>query len=189
MSALALIMRLFIGLPLQEELQRRLALAWGRVSEQSPGDCRDIDPAAWHITVAHLGNVDAENMTALRILFQNATAKPPNGAFFIHEFRTFPAKHPTHIVAHAVPKHHGAWKDYVLRLRDMLSLVAPNIDRRPWIPHISISRSRKHAILPEWGKEMKEPLLWIPDRISMVESRPSQDGAVYHDLYDLPLNL
>ncbi|MCR4278569.1 MAG: RNA 2',3'-cyclic phosphodiesterase [bacterium] len=181
-------MRLFIGLPLQEDLQRRLELAWNSVLNTSD-DCREIDPKSWHITIAHLGNVDEANQATLRALFETATEKPPTGDFFIYEFRTFPVKHPTHIVAHVAPGSRAIWKEYILRLRDMLSLVAPDIDRRPWIPHISISRSKKRAVLPEMAVPIPEPIIWTPNRISIVESKPSQDGAIYTDIYDIPFNI
>jgi len=181
-------MRLFIGLPLQEDLRCRLELAWNSALN-IPDDCYGIDPKSWHMTIAYLGNVDETDQDTLRALFKTATEKSPTGAFFIHEFRTFPVKHPTHIVAHAAPGNRAVWKEYILRLCDMLSLVAPSIDRRPWIPHISISRSKKHAVLPEIAEPISEPLIWTPDRISIVESKPSQEGAIYTDIYDIPFNI
>lgn len=180
-------MRLFIGLPLSEDLRRRLELTWNGVRDV-PDGCRSIDPQNWHVTVAFLGNTPDENLDALKVLFDKAVKNPPKGAFFLHEFRTFPPKHPSYIVAHAVPEYHAEWKKFIDNLREMLSLVAPQIDRKPWVPHISIARAKKRTALPSWSEPI-EPILWRPERMAIVKSQLTQNGTQYNDLYDTPINL
>ncbi len=180
-------MRLFIGLPLQEEVRRHLESKTEQLHTRYE-DCRFISPENWHVTIAFLGNVEDENFEALKTLFKNATQEPPRGPFFIHEFRTFPPKHPSYVVAHAVPKNHADWKAYVSTLRDMVSLVAPQVDRKPWVPHISIARSKHRAPLARWSEPI-EPLIWTPQHISIVESKLTKEGATYERRYDHPINI
>ena len=180
-------MRLFIGLPLPKEVQQRLSDAKARVV-QSPTGTRPIDPKNWHVTVAFLGRVNPIDLDALKTLFANATEHPPGGSFFIHEFRTFPPRHASYVVAHAVPERLLEWKTYILRLRDMVSLVAPQVDRKPWIPHISIERAVQHSALPQWSHPI-DPIVWDVNTIALVESASTKDGSSYNDMYEIPINI
>lgn len=177
-------MRLFIGLVLPESVQEALKQAWHQASPESLVS-RSIRSSMWHVTLAFLDDVPVEHVEAIRQLVATAVATPPGGAFSIDGFEAFPYRRPSRIVARIKPEQAEAWEECVLRLRDMISIIAPNIDRKPWQPHISITRSEKGKYLEQWAVDIPT-ISWTPQFIAMIKSTPGPQGAVYEILSEIP---
>ena len=180
-------MRLFIGIPLSPELRQHLIQAWGKLSEQ-PGRYRPTPPENWHLTLSFLDEVTEPKVQTLAELIAQGTEKTPQGALLINRFETFPAKRPTHVTARAQPEQPETWKNFVAQLRDFASLAAPDIDRKPWTPHVSIGRAEKGVVLPEWQRGI-ETFAWRPTEFCLVKSTLTAHGSAYECLYTYPLGL
>lgn len=180
-------MRLFIGLPIQPPLQEDLKRAWNLVVSR-PEATSGLRPSSWHLTLAFLDDVAEDQMEPLRHLVRTAVEKPPGGLFLISQFETFPYRNPQRVVAKAVPEKMEEWQKFVNHLRDMVSLVAPNVDRKPWLPHISVTRSKRGTCLIRWTKDI-EPIAWTPKEVSIIKSVPGQNGSDYTPLHVFPINV
>jgi 2'-5' RNA ligase len=180
-------MRLFIGLPLPESVQEKLKAAWTNTSS-SPASERAMRSSLWHVTLAFLDEVSEDQLEPLRHIIEQAVAHPPGGAFRITVFETFPKRKPMRIVARAVPEHAQAWEAFVVSLRDMVSIVAPNVDRKPWLPHISITRGAKGATLVPWSTRFDE-IVWEPTEVAIIKSTLGPKGSTYTNVHVIPLNV
>ena len=177
-------MRLFIGLTVPEEIQQTLRQAWHEASV-NPVGLATKRSSLWHVTLAFLDDVPEEQLETLRHLVEAAAAHPPGGAFVIDRFEAFPRRKPTRIVARATPEHLKKWTECVNSLRDMLSILAPKIDRKPWQPHISITRNEKRTFLEPWSESFS-PVYWTPMTVAILKSVPGPTGSSYQILYEFP---
>lgn len=145
-----------------------------------------IEPTKWHFTLAFLGEVELENIPALTHLLERAAERPPKGQFIFTNYQTFPVRNPSYIVARALPEPADEWNAFIGKLRDMVSVAAPNVDRKPWLPHVSVARVRKGTPLPGWEQPI-EPFRWTPKEITLVKSELNREGSSYTDLHVIPI--
>lgn len=180
-------MRLFIGFQVPDTLRQRIGDAWSK-NKTWTSDSRPIDPEQWHFTLAFLGEVTPENLEPLKVLIETAVERSPKGSFSFANFETFPSKNPSYVVARAFAEPANEWNAYIERLRDMVSVAAPDVDRKPWIPHVSIARVKKNSSFPVWSEPI-EPFEWVPGELTLVKSDASGQGSRYTDLHVFPLNI
>ncbi len=148
-----------------------------------------IDPDMWHLTLAFLGEIDGQIVPQLSELIAQTMTTPLEGHFVLDSFQTFPPKHPTLVVAKAELEQRTAWNDYVERLRDLISMLVPRVDRKPWHPHITIARSKKRTRrLPLW-QHIYEPIHWSPEHLALVHSALTASGPKYAQLEKFPFTL
>lgn len=179
-------MRLFIGIRVPPEIRTHLTDMWTTLSER-PRGVRDESPQNLHLTVAFLGEVEQSKIQILSALIARATERPPRGSFSVEGFETFPRKNPTLVIANINREDGVPWKPYIEKLRDMVSVVAPQVDRKPWIPHITIARSNKSTALPVWSHSFKR-ITWQPTELSLIMSESTKNGSKYTDLNIFPLS-
>ena len=178
-------MRLFIGMRLQPEIREHLADLWMSLSERPHGI--RLEPIEnLHMTLAFLGDVEKQNLEVLSSLIARATERPPRGSFSLEGFETFPRKKPSLVIANVNRDDSVPWKPFIEKMRDMVSVAAPNVDRKPWIPHITVARANKGAPLVQWEHLFKH-IEWRPTEISLIMSEPGQKGSKYTDLNIFPL--
>jgi 2'-5' RNA ligase len=180
-------MRLFIGIRIPENVAHRLSDLWSSLSDR-PGDLRMVDPASWHLNLAFLGDVREEQFEALNPLIATALERPPQGSFSFVGFETFPPKGPCLVAAKLDEEDAKRWKPFVERLRDIVSLAAPQMDRKPWIPHMTIGRSRKNTQCIPWAFTF-DLITWKPTELALIKSEPGPTGSVYTDLHVYPLDV
>ncbi len=180
-------MRLFIGILLEEEVRKKIQEAWSIVPD-FPSGCRLIDPKNWHFTLAFLDQVDDDNREPLIHLIEQAIENPPKGSFSFNAFETFPGKHPSYLIARAVAEERESWHSFINRLRDLVSVSAPNIDRKPWVPHVTVARAKKGKLLSKWSEPLQKDINFTPQEITLVKSTPTQNGSVYTDLHVFKFN-
>lgn len=178
-------MRLFIGIPVSQSVREQLEMAWNAI-EEKPSNCRSVEPKNWHFTLAFLGEVPEENLGPLIELIEKAVERPPNGGFTFTDFRAFPNKRSSYVIANALANPSHQWIAYIERLRDMVSVVAPHVDRKPWVPHVVIARAKKNKILSPWSGTVA-PVEWQPKELALIQSEPVALGSVYTQLHVFPL--
>lgn len=178
-------MRLFIGINIPVNVSEQLQRALEKI-DTSPLGLKTTDTKNLHLTLAFLGNVDEENVEILKHLLTLAISNPPQGGFVFKNFETFPRKHPRYLIARAEPENSNEWEPYIEKMRDMISVAAPSMDRKPWIPHLTFGRAKKGRLLPRWNFPCEE-IHWKPVSINLIESKPSQYGANYEIIYEPPV--
>ena len=178
-------MRIFIGLPVPENIQNQLGEAWKNVKTYPTHDA-PMKPSLWHMTIAYLNDVPDEAIEPLRELVGKSLMHPPEGYLYIDRFETFPPRQPTRVVASVTPENPKQWRMFVEGIRDLISLVAPNVDRMPWNPHISIIRKEKGLHLSHW-QENFDRLSWRHKDIAIIRSEHGPGGAKYTNLHVFPV--
>jgi len=170
-----------------EELQHALKQAWKSVPHSETKD-KPTKPSSWHVTLAFLDDVSEEHVGKLIELIAMSMKHPPAGIFTIDGFESFPMRNPTRIVARINPEFPKTWTMFVNGIRDLSSLVAPGVDRKPWKPHISIIRSEKGLKLEGWSGKMK-PIVWKPSKLAIIKSTPLPTGSTYENLHVFSLDV
>lgn len=177
-------MRLFIGLPLPQDLKNSVLEAWLPYTEKFK--FRAVPQELWHLTIAFLDDVPEAELPGLVELMEGALKKSPGGTWSFSQFETFPPKKPSNLIAHAEPQNYAAWKKFVDNLRDVISLLAPRVDRKPWQPHVTIGKAPKNMRLPVWNESIK-PIAWQPESIALIQSKLTAQGPIYTHLHEFKL--
>lgn len=168
-------MRAFVGFMAPVWLRERLTAEWERVSEKPLG-LRGIPAESWHITLTFLGELNEENISHVAERLENWIAKAVKTPFTLTRLETFPSKNPRYLAAHFHVEQSETFSASVTRLRDVLSIYAPEIDRKPLHPHLSLAKAKNG--LAKWTLDV-EPVEWFPEEISIVKSIPGPDGSMY----------
>jgi RNA 2',3'-cyclic 3'-phosphodiesterase len=180
-------MRLFVGLPVPPDIQDALQQAWKKVSKK-PTHHTASKPSSWHVTVAFLDDVPKEQIEKLREFVALSVRHSPAGSFAITAFESFPSRNPQRIVATITPEFQKTWTMFVDGVRDLSSIISQNVDRKPWKPHISITRQLKDLKLSPWSEKI-EPIIWKPGTLSIIKSTLTPSGSMYERLHDFSLDV
>ena len=186
-------MRLFIAIPVTDELRSHLAALSGRL-EASTADVKWIEPENFHLTVKFIGDVTAEMVSEIEAVCAVAAQATPVFEFSLHGVRTFPrAKPAIKTVFAAIDEGVEAWKALFHRLEP--ALVDLGVAKESGLaPHITLGRVRssdgiaelKEAILREESTFLgRQPA----DRIELVQSFLDPSGAIYQTVQAWPLAL
>ncbi len=177
-------MRLFVGFLAPDELKDRLAAELHRVPH-APQGVREIAHDLWHLTVTFLGEVEKDHVPEISAHIKQWTEKTTKITPVLTRFETFPQKKPRYLSGHFEITEIETFRARVDRLRDVLSIYAPEIDRKPWKGHMSLAKVLQRARLQRWEYEL-EPVEWRPHVLSLVVSRPGQNGSIYTPLETFP---
>ena len=180
-------MRCFLGIPIPADCREQIRNAWHIAEEERPF-LRLVDPGLWHVTMAFFGDIKYDNLLQLSQLIGNALETPPQGAFEVTSIETFPAKRPVLYIAKCEPEQKIAWQETVANIRDMASLIAPQIDRKPWLPHVTLARARNKKELDPYEMSL-EGIGWVPDFATLFMSELSPAGPKYTPLHEYRLNI
>ncbi len=180
-------MRCFLGIPVPGDCRSALKGLW-QPTDKDRSVLRLADPGQWHITLAFFGNVEYDNLLRLKEFIGRALETPPSGAFKISKIESFPSKKPVYIVAKCEPEQEEAWRECVLQVTDMASLFAPQTDRNPWIPHITLARTRNNKELEHMQIQVND-LGWVPRNATLYKSDHTPTGPIYTPLHEFPINI
>ncbi len=179
-------MRCFLGITVPYDCREQIRNAW-HINETERQLLKLSNPGQWHITLAFFGEVEFKNLLQLSQLIGNALEISPTGAFTVTKIETFPAKRPVLYVATCQPEQPVAWQEAVAHTRDMASLIAPQIDRKPWIPHITLARARSNKHLEPYEMSL-EGIGWVPEYATLFMSELTSTGPKYTPLHEYRLN-
>lgn len=180
-------MRCFLGIPLPADCRNAIRENWV-VPEAERPSLKLTDPGQWHITMAFFGDVAYDQLLRLVQMIGQALETPPQGAFHVSSIQTFPSKKPTMYVAKCVPEQEAMWQQCVGQLIEMASLCAPQTDRKPWIPHITLARTRNARILDPVETSLHN-IGWVPEFATFYRSEPTVTGHKYIPLHEFRLNV
>ena len=180
-------MRCFLGITLPTDCREAIKNAW-HVQENERSFLRLTDPGLWHVTLAFFGEVEYDHMINLVNLINRALEVPPQGSFKVKNIQTFPTKKPCLYIAMCEPEQKQAWIQTVENIKDLCSLVAPQIDRKPWVPHVTLARSKQNKTFDEFEMSL-ENIGWVPEFATLYMSELTSQGPRYTPLHDFRLNI
>lgn len=171
-------MRLFLALSLPQEPSDGLVAALDRADYPR---VRIVGRNLWHLTLAFLGDVPETDVD----LIKNACAKFKTcpGTITIDSLETFPVGGPRILVGLGKEVPRDAWKTFIEDLRGEMLPFAPQIDRKPWRPHVTVGKGSKDVPLERW-KLPVGPWTWKPEGFSLVKSTLNEEGSNYTKLHE-----
>lgn len=167
--------RLFFALWPGDEVRRLIADTARRLASHHPGN--PVIPANLHLTLAFLGNVDANQYQCVEAM---ASALRCTGfTLTLDQFGMFPRAR----VAWLGPQH---TPQALQQLSDSVSRAARecgiHLDDRPFNPHVTLAR--KTSRLQETAIE---PIAWQVDAFCLVQSNTLPEGVRYEVIGRWPL--
>jgi 2'-5' RNA ligase len=179
--------RCFLGIPLPADCRNAIKNSWVIPEPERPS-LKLTDPGQWHITLGFFGDVAYDQLIRLVQFIGQALETPPEGAFRIRSIQTFPSKKPTMYAAIVQPEQEAMWQQCVGHLVEMASLCAPQTDRKPWLPHATLARTRNARILDPMEIQL-ENVGWVPEFATLYRSEPTVNGHKFIPLHEYRLNL
>ncbi|KOX16975.1 RNA 2',3'-cyclic phosphodiesterase [Nocardiopsis sp. NRRL B-16309] len=170
-------MRLFVALVPPEETLDALRAAVGRGRRHTPG-LRWSRPGDWHITLVFLGEVDGEDLAELSAALGAEAGAHAPFEIAVRGWGRFPRDRVRSSVLWAgVTGNTGALDSLALGLRAAARSVGIPVDTRPYVPHVTVARSRRPRDLADTvhalGLLRTRP--WSAREVHLVESRPGAD--------------
>jgi 2'-5' RNA ligase len=168
--------RLFFAVWPAPEVQQVL----GDIARGAQRECggRAVPARNIHLTLVFLGNLPRERLTALEKIASVTRAQ----RFALTVDRLEYWRH-NRILWAGVSSCPDALQALVARLQDALARAEFRVDRRPYVPHVTLLRNARRAPAQVACREV----VWPVDAFALVESAPNEGGRAYQVLRSWPL--
>ncbi len=176
-------LRLFVALPVDEDVRTRLVDAVGHVREETPG-WRWTRPEGWHVTLAFLGEVDGRRLDDVARAVGAATTGRGPVVLRLGRPGHF-GRGVLHVAVEDEPT--GAVADLGGRVQEALAEADLPVRPRAVRPHLTLARARRRA-RPQVPPLAVPQGAWTVDAVRLYASRLGPGGSVYEELERLPLS-
>lgn len=176
--------RLFLGVPLDEDVRAMLA----QHLQQHPFPGRPVPAANWHLTIRFLGNIGQIAMERLIADLDQADL----GEKFevvLGEMGAFPRATRAAVVWLALAK----GRERLTELNELAEIASQGVglapEERPFAPHLTLSRVRPEMdVRADLAAYRLVPFRWTAGELVLYESHMGRGGAVYEPVEKFPLN-
>jgi len=179
-------MRLFVAIPLAEEVRACLGAVQGRL-QASGADIKWVEPENLHLTVSFLGDHAETALPDLEAVWESIASETAAFRIRVRGGSSFPKRGPTvKTVWVGVPEGGEAWKALVQRAEPwLLPFGVPH--EGGLVPHITLGRVRsdrqmealRTALAAEAQTDCGEQ---AADRLELIKSTLDPRGATYETL-------
>ena len=175
--------RMFVAIELPEDIRNRLGAVASGLSGLKPVPAHQL-----HLTLAFLGNVAAENESALRDAL--SAIGPAEFPLTVHGLGTFGGSRKPMVLWTGVEDPGNALPPLAAAVRDAAQTAGIAIDERPFVPHITLGRRRggSPAKLRIFLREYREETFgsFTVSGFTLFESVLSPDGPVHTPVLRVP---
>jgi 2'-5' RNA ligase len=178
--------RCFVGIPLSAAFRAEMAaLAAGWHAASAGSDLRWTDPAAWHLTLAFLGDVPADQVPELVARLPDLV-RGPSPTLAAEEVVAWPDTAGARMLWCRL---HGD-----ARLSELHQRVADGLDvteRRRFRPHLTLARvpGGRSIVLGAWAHDLAPPSTTSPvDEVVLYRSHLGAGGSRYEPLATVPVS-
>ncbi|WP_017592033.1 RNA 2',3'-cyclic phosphodiesterase [Nocardiopsis potens] len=182
-------MRLFIAVDPPEEVLDQVQAAVDGVRRKGDG-LRWSGRRDWHITVHFLGEVDERRRPRLEEAFADEAARHGGPRIAVRGAGTFPGDDARAVVLWAgVEGGTAALGRIAAGLRRTARRCGERAERRPYVPHLTLARSRIPADLTgaRTALDGLATPFWHVGEVHLIESRPGADEDRYRTIATWPL--
>jgi RNA 2',3'-cyclic 3'-phosphodiesterase len=187
------ILRLFIALPLPEEVKGVLQIQQDSLKmhlQERDKNIRWTTPEQWHLTLAFLGATNRERLPSIQSAMEHA-AKPVK-AFGLEttSLGAFPSPRRPSVVWLGVGGDVSSLQTLQFRLSEALSgMLEP--DDKPFKPHLTLARLKQFGLGKEvseaLGKTLSSKRSWTVSELCLYQSVLKPESAEYTDLHTVHL--
>ena len=146
---------------------------------------RAPDPANLHVTLAFVGNVDANRVVVLREIGRNAAAAATPFALILDRIGAFHRQAIAWLGCSRVDEAMQALAD---GLCSQLTAAGFELERRPFRPHVTLARrARTRALDTTRDGALAAPVVWNVSRLTLNASTQAQGALRYVAIDSWPL--
>lgn len=179
-------MRLFIALPVPEEVKDMIIARTEPLREKYPG-LKWIRRDALHLTLSFLGETGESNVEPIRSVMNKAAAGVDAFEIELGGMGFFPKKGPPRVLYTAVTRGVPETRSLYSVLREGL-LELGFEGRKKFTPHLTLARVKNAGNTPDSEEEGKDlAFSFTADRIVLYRSYLKPSGAVYEILGEAKL--
>jgi len=141
-----------------------------RLTPRLPASVRAVAPANFHVTLAFLGALAGDRLDALRDLADGLALS--RECWVLDRLGTFPRARVGWLGCGEAPADLAAFQG---RLVEGLRGAGFAVDRRPWVPHLTLYRNLRSP-MPTINLE---PVPWVCDGFTLLRTRSTESGPEY----------
>jgi len=189
-------MRVFVGVDVGDAVRREVARVVttlvGRLEAvKTPPKVTWVKPAALHVTVRFIGEVELPEVARLQELLMPPIEVPPFELVW-RGIGTFPsAKHPRALWLGVINGAAPLAQVEAEVSRRLAGVNAVELDDRALLPHLTLGRVKMAGAGIDWPKILKSVevrnVTSVVDRVTLYRSQLSQQGPHYTGLVSAPL--
>ena len=173
------VIRSFIAIPLSEPV-RTAVLEIQNHLKKKLADIRWVRPETMHLTLHFFGDIDEEKLEKAQAVMVSIESLFPPFSVSLSGVGAFPSPHRARVFWL------GVHSDRIAELHDTLSARLEQVgfacDRRPFRPHLTLGRSRSHALKAGHILSQEKDIVageMTVDRLVLFESELRPTGAVH----------
>ncbi len=182
-------MRLFVAIPIPEDLARSLAEARRSLEQRLPG-ARWVEPQNLHLTLKFLGEVAEERAVRAAEALRRALQNAPAFRLELAGLGAFPSEKAPRVIWAGVGAGRPELEALADGVRGALAAFGGGEDDKPFQPHLTLGRWKAppERGVPPW-RPAGTPLFGDcrVDRVCLMQSRLFPDGPAYRVLRQYPL--
>lgn len=181
-------LRLFIAVELPQEVVRHLTDITATLQGLRIPGVRWVSLQGVHLTLKFLGDTPADQVSSITAAMSMAADGVPPFTVHVHGFGAFPGMRAPRVVWTAIQGDLNPLAGLQHQLRETLEKLGFARDERPFSPHLTIGRVRGRLAaqdierLAQAAEDIQrlDPVPLPVQSISLMESRLTRNGAVYH---------
>jgi len=179
----------FLALPLPPPARQELAARCAPLTAEGEA-LRPVAPAGYHVTVHFFGGLhggDLERARELCLAESLAVAAPLRCRFTA--LGQLPPRGRARVVHAVLGEGAAALKEFMVRMRALVTTAGFEVDRRAPLPHVTVARVRRGK---DWRMRSTDTWSGVPfllDRLVLFESHLGHAGARYEALLTRRLGL
>lgn len=181
-------MRLFIAVPVPEELKERILEVQNRIKITGI-DANLVEKENLHFTIKFLG--ETEKVKEIENAMEKALEKSPKFGINIEGLDVFPSKKYIRVIWLSVKRGSLEFKRLCQAVDEELSKIGFEKERE-YVPHLTLARMHSGRIMPKLQKLIEE-LEKIAiggmevNEVKLMKSVLSRKGPVYEDMFCMKL--
>jgi len=177
--------RYFIGIPLPAEVKKKLKVqSWPGLSRYK--EEKLVPQNNWHITLAFIGNLNEEDLGALKTLL-SVFDWGEGFKVGIRNFGAFPSLELGRVIWMGCEKGSDSVTELAEKLRRQLDGLEISYDSKPFVPHVTVARMRSPKNLSRLldNGKMKQEVVFPVEEILLYDSE--KDKHPYAVVERIPL--
>jgi RNA 2',3'-cyclic 3'-phosphodiesterase len=137
------------------------------------------NPKKMHVTVQFLGDLIEDRIEQVKQVLEKVVPKHKKFSYWLDHLDSFPNKSNPNVIVVKVGDEHR--EGYLLQqeIVDELKKVGIISEDKPWKPHVTIGRNKRHDNIVGFSKIQVKKQVWKIDELQLVESELNSHGPEY----------